>query len=558
MFESLQLADFGNRIPTLTFEVIADDGDISLASMMPQLDNAVTVDRTLSALAGFSEEGGPLAYSLETIGQIYPFSCDASGQRLSIGAADALPAAVPTLAEPAIDSSGDSFGTTSGESRRRQAETREIPGGLRYYDLARDYQAGLQRADGRARQGRSRIIEFPGALDATDARNLANAAAERAAWSKETMSWRMAELDPSYSPGQVVRVPGKAGLWRITDWEWRSTGVELELLRLPHGPSRIQTADAGQSLPQTDVAATQTVLEAFELPWDGSGSSAQRQIYAAASSAGGGWTGAALYADSQGALTPIGSTGRQRCIIGQLATQLQPGTHALIASDASMDVELVSEDFQLAHAALADLAGGANRALVGGEIIQFASATRLGGSRWRLSAILRGRGGTENLAQALHPVGTGFVLLDGKALQIDPTDIGQADAIAASGLADAQPVFATIGNAGRTLKPLTPVHPRIQFQSGGGLLLEWTRRARGAWEWLDFVDAPLNEPAETYLVGVGDVFAPAVLWEVTQASLQLDQTTVAALESDHPAKPLWVRQVGSHAASDPLLLHMFA
>lgn len=555
VFEGLQLSDFGNRIPTLTFEVVADDGDVALTGMIPSLTSALEIDRPLPALAGFSEEGGSLASTLQAIDEVYPFSCDASASALAIRSIEQLPTDPVLLPPAAVDPSGDSFGGTSGSSARRQADLREVPEGLRYYDLTRDFQAGLQRADGRARPGRSRIIEFPGALEAEAARTLANKAAERATWGHERTSWRLPELDPSLSPGQVVRVPGKKGLWRIDSWEWRETGVELELLRVPHGPARSQSADAGSSLPKPDLAVSPTLLDAFELPWDGQGSSAQRQAFAAASSVSAGWTGAALFAEQAGALEPIGATGRQRSMIGQLATALAPSQSALIDRFASFELELAAADFVLAGSDAAGLATGANRALVGEEMIQFANAVRIGASRWRVSALLRGRGGTEGMAAQGHAAGVRFVLLNSAPLALDPTLIGHAGTIAANGLADLAPVLAPITMAGATLRPLTPVHASHRQLPDGSLALSWTRRARGAWEWRDLVDTPLVEEAERYLVGLGDPQAPALQWEVVEPSLELAPALLATITADHAGKPFWVRQIGSFSASDPLLLH---
>ena len=37
VFEDLQLADFGNRIPALTFEIFADEGEVTLAELLDPL-----------------------------------------------------------------------------------------------------------------------------------------------------------------------------------------------------------------------------------------------------------------------------------------------------------------------------------------------------------------------------------------------------------------------------------------------------------------------------------------------------------------------------------------
>jgi len=552
VFEGLQLADFGNRIPALTFEIVADDGEVSLAKLVEPLAGEVEAGASLLGLTGFSDEGGPLAATLAAVDQVYPLACHAGGDRLTLRAGNTVPADPPLLSEASVDAGDDSFGGAAGQARRREPDGAEVPDGLRYYDTARDYQAGLQRADGRARPGRSRVLEFPGALDASTARGLANAAAERAGWSRDTLAWRVAELDPALCPGDVVSVPGQAGNWRIETWEWRERGVELELRRLPRGPARQTAADAGRSLPAPDLVATPTELAAYELPWDGLGTGQARQVYAAVSSASRGWTGAALYAEQAGELVPVGTSGNVRSVIGVTVTPLAPSSAMLLDRGASFEVELSSADFQLNAATPELLAMGANRALVGEEVLQFAEAVVLGNRRWRLGCLLRGRGGTEGKAQMGHQPGARFVLLDEKPAAIDPLALGTADTatLAAIGLADSEPVTAAIANAGLTLRPLTPVHPRAIETADGGLLLRWTRRARGAWTWADGVEMPLNEPAERYLAGLGDADQPLLRWELDRPELALPPE----FRAEHAGKPLWVRQVGGFATSGPLLL----
>lgn len=558
VFENLQLAEYGNRFPALTFEVVADDGEVALETMITPATGLAEINRPLTALVGFSDNGGSLAANLEAIDEVYPLTCDAAHQQLSIKAADAFVSNAPLLPEAAADPTGDSFAGLSGESRRRQADARSIPEGMRYYDLSRDYQAGLQRADGRARPGRSKIIEFPGALDAQTARKLANKAAERASASSERIAWRLPELDTSLAPGMVVQVPRRPGLWRIEDWEWRENGLELQLLRLPHAPGRLQAADAGLANVPSDLLATPTLLMAVELPWDGQGSSAQRQVAATASSAGAGWTGASIYADRNSSLVALGSTGRSRSVIGWLASPLGKGNPSLLQRQESCEIELASADFQLVSASLEALAVGESTAAIGEEIVQFAAAERISATRWRIGTLLRGRGGSEVSAVLGHPSGTPFALLGKKPPLVDPVGLGDAVKLAAVGIADPSPVVATVLAPGRTLRPLCPVHPRAKSSIDGSLSLAWTRRARGGWFWRDEVDVPLNEESERYSVGIGDVANPAVDWNVSEPLLTISAATYAVLLADHAGKSIWVRQIGSHSTSEALLLHIIS
>src|SRR5690606_11844311 len=98
----------------------------------------------------------------------------------------------PLLPEAAVDID-DSFGGAVGFARRRAAEAGEELRGIRYYDVSRDYQAGLQRPEGRAVPGAHRVLEFPGALDAATARQLVQAAGERDRGSRDKLAWRVSE-----------------------------------------------------------------------------------------------------------------------------------------------------------------------------------------------------------------------------------------------------------------------------------------------------------------------------------------------------------------------------
>src|SRR5690606_30311514 len=77
-------------------------------------------------------------------------------------------------------------------------------------------------------------------------------------------------------------------------------------------------------------------------------------------------------------------------------------------------VELVNPSMTLESVDDAALLSGANRAMVGGELLQFGEAEIAGPGVWRLSRLLRGRAGTASAT--IHPAGEPFVLLDDPAL----------------------------------------------------------------------------------------------------------------------------------------------
>ena len=164
---------------------------------------------------------------------------------------------------------------------------------------------------------------------------------------------------------------------------------------------------------------------------------------------------------------------------------------------------------------------------------------------------------TEAAARAARPAGTPFAMLDERLIAFEPAKLGAAAGIAAIGLADSEAVSAPILNPGLALRPLVPVHPRARMTEGA-LVLGWTRRARGAWSWPDAIETPVNEETEEYVIGLGDTDSPVLRWQTSSPRLELSGALMTELAAAHAGQPLWVRQVGSFAVSEPLLLTLIA
>lgn len=575
VFENLQLADFGNRIPALTFEIFADDGTLALFDLMKadwiiadQLGPGLPVesDRELPGLLGFSHANGTLVQLLEVIHSLYPVACESGDGILHLNDATAKAGTTVLTLPPPASGGDEDFGSATGVTRTRDG--RMGPGrlNLRYYDLDRDFQPGLQRSrspglSSRTAEGGIETIEFPGTFSADGARRLADDAASRLAGRREAMAYRVATLDPAIRPGAFVRLVGENGLWQVNGWEWRERGIELELEAVPPILSVGLSAagDSGRTRPPADLLGGTSVLSAFELPWDGSGNGDMPALYAAVSSPAEGWTGAALYADAaDGALLPLGAANRRRAVIGTAMTLLRPASPHVIDRENTITIALVGADLALDDADLDALALGANRARIGEEILQFGRAVVLGDGRWRLSLLLRGRAGTEQTIGS-HVQGEDFVLLDHRLTLLDPAlatdgaNASDAHAIVALGNDDADPVVAPLRGLGATLRPLTPVHGAAHPLADGGLRLSWTRRARGAWRWLDRVEVPLHEPQEAYEIAHVAPHGAAQIWRTAEPRLTLDAAAWAALSPDAKAR-FEVRQIGRVSLSEPLVI----
>jgi hypothetical protein len=238
-------------------------------------------------------------------------------------------------------------------------------------------------------------------------------------------------------------------------------------------------------------------------------------------------------------------------VLGRALDVLPAGGAALIDCAGSVEVELLHGDMWLESRSDEALASGANVALLGGELIQFGAAEALGGGRFRLSRLLRGRRGTE-WAALLHQVGEPFALIEREAialLELSAGTTGREVRVMAQGLGDgAMPPVEAITAQGRALEPASPVHLEERLV-GSDVAISWVRRSRSGWAWTEGGDAPLGEEREAYRlrIAAGDAERILVLEEPHFTY------TAAAQTADGLLGPLLIEvvQIGTLALSRP-------
>lgn len=166
--------------------------------------------------------------------------------------------------------------------------------------------------------------------------------------------------------------------------------------------------------------------------------------------------------------------------------------------------------------------GGANLALLGDELIQFRDAMATGVGTYRLSGLLRGRYGTE-WAMTTHMIFERFVMLPPQTNVNGPFSelyLARLFKAVTYGNAVANADAVSFSNSGVALKCLAPVHLGGGRIANGNATLVWTRRTRINGQWVDYIDAPLSEASEQYVVGIWASSAYATLknaWLVTGA-----------------------------------------
>ncbi|WP_066650240.1 MULTISPECIES: phage tail protein [Sphingomonas] len=531
VFEHLQLADFGNRIPSLTFEVFADEGPVAIGTIAEAIGaGLVSADRATTVLAGFSAYGDSARGTLGALIEVGGYWLAPTGGTLTLRG-DGLP-------ERAIADEGAGAGQRGARAVRQIAAIETVPQliTLAHYDPARDYQTGVQRARRPGPGERSIRIEVAAAIDAGPAKAMAEAKLRRAEAGRETRriahGWSALDL----APGAVVSIAGEAGRWRVTGWSLEAMVLTLDLVRLGSAVAG-SPASSGRVLASPDVAAGPTIIHAFELPALDDTLLSSPRVLVAAAGTGAGWRRAALLysTDNGGRWTPAGSTALP-AVIGTVAAPPRAAGSALRDLVSSVEVELARTDMVLADADDAALDSGANLALVGDELLQFGEAVPIGPARWRLSRLLRGRRGTEFAAGA-QQVGDRFVLIEREALvaiDLPVTAIGRQIAVMASGVGDSEgPARVDMVVTGASVLPASPVHLRIDHDAG---MLRWARRSRTGWRWIDGSDVPLSEESEAYRID----FANGASVETQAPALAI---------ADGAALPVTVRQRGTQGLS---------
>ncbi|URW75458.1 phage tail protein [Sphingomonas donggukensis] len=503
VFEDLALAEFGNRIPSLTFEVTADAGPVSCGGIVTALsDGAVDGAGATLPLGGYSAYGDSLRSVVATLAEVSGAWSDGDGGALTEGAGPV---------SEIVDAG------TGGKGRARRAiapaDTAPRSVTVQYYDAARDYQTGLQVA---ARPGggqRVLRVELPAVLDAGAAKTLAAATLTRIDVARErrvvTLDWRSIAL----APGARVAITGEAGVWRVAGWSLEGMALTLELVRIARAPIAT-AATPGRVVSAPDLAVGETVLHAFEMPpVDDTLLTAPRLTIAAAGT-GPGWRGAALQLSLDGGARWV-AVGERRApaVLGWVAESLAAAGATLVDRHNALTVTLATEAMTLGDADAAAVDGGANLAIVGDELIQFERAEPLGGAAWRLSGLWRGRRGTEWAAGAAG-AGDRFVLIDAAALNdvaLPLSAVGGTATVLASGAGGE--VTASTAISGDSVRPPSPVHGRSDVLDGIARL-RWIRRSRSGWRWSDGIDAPLAEEREAYRVEIGSAAIETTMAEI--------------------------------------------
>lgn len=548
VFEELELGAFGNRIPSLTFEVEADAGSVDAgvignvllgeagrcAGEWPVAGYAASGDRARDALAPLFEVDGTRLVS------------GSDGWRLAPGQSGA-----EALALAGFRAAGRSEAARDLVERQR-APLAALPGSirLRHYEPERDYQLGQQSSAVAGGGTREERIDLPAVLPAASARALAQRLAAAAADGRETLIWQGDLAALALPVGWIVTL-ADGSAWRLAARNVRASDIRLEFKRYQPVPVAELPAAPGVPVRPPDWPDAVGTVRVFDLPGLGSPAATAARLLVAAAGSNDGWRGADCWFVAGPDAEPVAlGTVRPALALGEIAAPLAAGSEYLVDTANALTVTLFNPSMALESVGDAALLAGANRAMVGGELLQFGSAEPVGPETWRLTRLLRRRAGSGGAAAA---AGTPFVLLNDNAGLLLPEALA---ATAGSGAArlqwarrgDVAITDLAVPAGGLATRPLSPVHGRVDADGAGGVILSWRRRSRVDPGWRDEVDMPPGEAREAWQVTLVPPVAGVGPWECTVPMLAIAADTIAALPTGAAAE---IRQLGDFALSLP-------
>lgn len=330
-------------------------------------------------------------------------------------------------------------------------------------------------------------------------------------------------LPPSLArlePGDPVR-PDAGRVWRLEALEGTSVR-QARLGRVEGGAATLSGPDPVLA-PAPDTIG-RPLLRLLDLPLDHEAETARNGLLAAAWSAP--WPGtvqvfAGADIDSMEARLSLVQPART----GVLLEDMPPGPEGRWRRDARLRLRLAEGALESRYR-LAVLAGANRLALEtpdGWEVIGYETAQIEAEGVWTLTGLLRGLGGSPAPGAS---GGASIVILDGAVgvLPVRDAECGAELEVLAvpAGVrrSDARARRLTATYEGRDLRPLSPVHLKLEDRADG-LRLSWVRRTRIGGDRWQGVEAPLGEAREAYQVTlIGAVGEVVRAW--TCAAPQLD------------------------------------
>lgn len=523
VFENLQLANFGNRIPSMTFEIFERDGSVLLTDICAAASAGVISGTTADAVAGYALQGRNVRAALTPLIDSSAAQIRPKGEGLEIftpGAGLVFDGPVLPVLVPGEGPEREFTDSRSGSQRYPSALS------LRYYDQDRDYQAGVQGGGWSPTGMTEDQMDLPAVLRAGDARQIIRNVQSRREAGRDRRHITQANGPMEPSIGQVF---GSKHV-RISGIEHRAGYVVLDCARwMARHATESLPDDPGRHQPPPDLAAGETVLRLIELPSVGAIAATAPMLAVAAGGTEAGWRRAAIAQHIDDVYLDAGSVSAPSAI-GELVSPINVHPAHLIDRSSVLLIRIDTNATPPEFNGGTPLHPDAPYVMIGGELIRAGSIEPQGNGIYAVRMLLRdcAKAG----AATAHPAGSAALFLDRDSLvfpDLRALSIGNMIEISAIALGDDMPVMVSREVAGTAIRPCAPVHGSSKRRADGSIELNWVWRARHDPGWLDGVDMYLSESSLAFEVMISFEGSPLLVANTTEESFEIDALTLSAL-----------------------------
>ena len=390
VFKDMQLADFGNRLPNVEFELSAHDV-ISSGAIVNDICDRAGISPV--STAGLTEEvrgymltrSGPVVGSIAPLGSAYSFDISEVGGNIRfVKKGRSIKGTIP-IGDMGAKVSG---GATIEPRQMGLATTLEMPKEIivTHLDPAMDYQTNSQRAGRDNASSSNRVsIELPMTLPADEAIKIAYRLLWEAQAARRSMSTRLTDKWIRSGPGEIFAVSSGDDFipMKMTRMTRGVNGI-LDVEYTQDDPMAHRSEDEGidGNIPENTVrfpGVTELTLIDGPILQDMDDNSG---FYWAVTAAERGWRGAEVLRSSDGGTSySFMSDVVIRSTIGDVAVALPTGPTDFWDEGNTLTVVLAYDDDELESLTDAQVFNGNNAFWLGpstgqdGEIVQFRTAT---------------------------------------------------------------------------------------------------------------------------------------------------------------------------------------
>lgn len=460
--------------------------------------------------------------------------------------------------DPVLSLSDDDLGCYEGDNvvelmdtERQQEE--ELPKALtlNYANIGADYQIGAQHSLRQSvLEGTETTIQLPIVFNDSEAKAIVDKMMFVAWQNRHRFTLNTWQKYHKIDPADVISARGET-MRVVARTEGVNGIIELSCVReLPN----IYTGQVGTGAQSGHTSQTVTVygptqLRILDIPPLRDDDYDTYGIYAAASGYLPDWNGGAVFKSSDGTNYEYVMTLNNASVIGQSSTALGDFYGGNVFDE--LNIVRVSVNGTLESKTRAEVLNGANVAMLGDEMIQFRTATLVSSGVYDLTGLLRGRMGTD-WAMSTHETYDSFVLLSDSTtrfVDLATVDYNNLRTWGAVSVGDTLEDIITgqYTYTAQNQKPLSPVH------LGGGTAgpgsnwtINWKRRSRYRWQWVDSVDVGSDEDSNDFEIAIlsgGSTVRTISVTGATTGTYTLAQQ-VADFGYWQPSISVKVRQVG--------------